>query len=235
MGHFDRNNRGGGNFGKRKFAGRNSGRSQMHDAVCDSCNRDCQVPFRPTGNKPIFCSNCFEKQGGGGRSNNFRGRDGGRDSFGQKEMHDAVCDKCNEKCQVPFRPSGDKPIFCSDCFEKQGNSRGGRGGISPEQFEMLNNKLDKIMKALSIKPEKKVAIKNKVAKDNLEAMFADDPKEEKEVKKEKKTAKKKTTAKKTTKKETKVKAKSKTKAKPAAKKKAAPKKAAKKKAVKKKK
>jgi CxxC-x17-CxxC domain-containing protein len=33
----------------------------MYPAVCDECGRDCQVPFEPDGSKPIYCSNCFEK------------------------------------------------------------------------------------------------------------------------------------------------------------------------------
>lgn len=53
---------------------------------------------------------------GGGRSN-FRGGD-----RGEVTMHKAVCDECHKNCEVPFRPSGDKPIYCSDCFSsKKGN------------------------------------------------------------------------------------------------------------------
>ncbi len=51
---------------------------------------------------------------GGNRGGGFGGR---RDSFDKPEMHDAVCDNCGKDCQVPFKPSGDKPIYCSKCFE----------------------------------------------------------------------------------------------------------------------
>jgi CxxC-x17-CxxC domain-containing protein len=34
-------------------------------------------------------------------------------------MHKAVCDECHKSCEVPFRPSGDKPIYCSDCFSSK--------------------------------------------------------------------------------------------------------------------
>jgi len=51
----------------------------MYDAVCSECGKDCQVPFRPSGEKPVFCSECFEKQNGGrkreSRGGEFRGRD----------------------------------------------------------------------------------------------------------------------------------------------------------------
>ncbi len=98
----------------------------------------------------------------GGRGN-FR--EGGRGGFGRDrpraEMHDATCDKCKKACQVPFRPSGDKPVLCSDCFRSQGNTHEGFGssprsmnsgssssGISSEQFKELNTKVDKILEIL---------------------------------------------------------------------------------------
>lgn len=66
-------------------------------------------------------------QGGnrGGGGGGFRGGQGGgrpnfqKRSFGgdrQTTMHKAVCDECNKSCEVPFRPSGDKPVYCNDCF-----------------------------------------------------------------------------------------------------------------------
>lgn len=115
--------------------------------------------------------------GGRGGFGGGRGRDsGGRGGFGggrdrrPLEMHDVVCDKCGEDCQVPFKPSGDKPVLCSGCFEKSGggSSRGGRdsrggsrggfgggrdrrpqsGGVSPADFKALSEKVDKILKIL---------------------------------------------------------------------------------------
>lgn len=70
--------------------------------------------------------------GGGNRGGGFRGGNGGggRPSFGGNRggdrgpvtMHKAVCDECHKNCEVPFRPSGDKPIYCSECFgDKRGN------------------------------------------------------------------------------------------------------------------
>lgn len=70
-------------------------------------------------------------QRGGNRGGGFRGGNGGgRPSFGGNRggdrgpvtMHKAVCDECHKSCEVPFRPSGDKPIYCSECFgSKKGN------------------------------------------------------------------------------------------------------------------
>jgi CxxC-x17-CxxC domain-containing protein len=31
-------------------------------------------------------------------------------------MHTAICAECGVETQVPFRPSGDRPVYCRDCF-----------------------------------------------------------------------------------------------------------------------
>ena len=64
-----------------------------------------------------------------------------------------TCEKCGERCQVPFKPTGDKPVYCSICFRKGGNSSErstSTGGPSLDLRE-INEKLDKIMEALDIK------------------------------------------------------------------------------------
>jgi len=65
-------------------------------------------------------------------------------------MFDAVCEKCGHDCQVPFQPTPGKPVFCSNCFEKGGSTGGRNTEHYKEQFEIINAKLEKIMKALSI-------------------------------------------------------------------------------------
>lgn len=68
-------------------------------------------------------------QGGGSR---FGGNRGGGSRFGSDRgpvtMHPAVCSKCGKDCEVPFRPTGDKPIFCNDCFGANRDRGGDRGG-----------------------------------------------------------------------------------------------------------
>jgi CxxC-x17-CxxC domain-containing protein len=90
--------------------------------------------------------------GGGSRG---RGGFGGRDSGRERrplQMHDVTCDKCGKDCQVPFRPTGDKPVLCSDCFRKNdGNGSrgsGGSSGVSAEQFNKIEAKLNKIIAIL---------------------------------------------------------------------------------------
>ena len=35
---------------------------------------------------------------------------------GDRQMYEAVCANCGKPAMVPFQPSGDRPVFCSDCF-----------------------------------------------------------------------------------------------------------------------
>jgi CxxC-x17-CxxC domain-containing protein len=88
MGDYGRDDRGGGrsfggrrDFGRRSFGGDRGPRREMHSAVCSNCGKDCEVPFRPTGSKPVYCSECFEKQQGGGDSRGFQDRGSRRPDF----------------------------------------------------------------------------------------------------------------------------------------------------------
>jgi CxxC-x17-CxxC domain-containing protein len=84
MGNFNRGggrsggfNRGGFGGGGRRFGGdRDGARPEMHSAVCAECGDDCQVPFRPSGERPVLCSVCFGKTKGdeGGRPNRYEDR-----------------------------------------------------------------------------------------------------------------------------------------------------------------
>lgn len=60
---------------------------------------------------------------GGGRG--FGRGGGGFGGGGDRMMHKAVCANCGKECEVPFRPSGERPVYCSDCFEKRNNEGGG--------------------------------------------------------------------------------------------------------------
>ncbi len=46
-------------------------------------------------------------------------RDGGDRSERHMELFPAVCSECKKNCEVPFRPSRDKPVYCRDCFRRQ--------------------------------------------------------------------------------------------------------------------
>ncbi|MGE5372001.1 MAG: zinc-ribbon domain containing protein [Solirubrobacterales bacterium] len=57
-------------------------------------------------NLPARCPECRRK-----RKNETRVRAGG-----DREMFDVVCAECGCETKVPFRPSGERPVYCSDCY-----------------------------------------------------------------------------------------------------------------------
>ena len=48
----------------------------------------------------------------------FDNKSGGFKGFESRQMHKAVCSECKKECEVPFKPSGDRPVYCRDCFQK---------------------------------------------------------------------------------------------------------------------
>lgn len=40
---------------------------QLYDVTCASCGKPAQVPFKPTGDRPVYCKDCYMKQRGGER------------------------------------------------------------------------------------------------------------------------------------------------------------------------
>jgi CxxC-x17-CxxC domain-containing protein len=43
----------------------------------------------------------------------------GRNFGGPREMHKTTCTECGQECEVPFKPTEGKPVFCRDCFRKK--------------------------------------------------------------------------------------------------------------------
>jgi len=34
------------------------------------------------------------------------------------KMHKVICADCGDKCQIPFEPKFNRPVYCSECFQK---------------------------------------------------------------------------------------------------------------------
>ena len=109
--------------------------------------RDCGQAFTFTSgeqdfyasrgfSEPSRCANCRaarKSQRDSGSSYDSYGSSSsyGSGGRGQREMFSATCSSCGKEAQVPFQPSGDMPVYCSDCFQQRGGgNRGGYGGRS---------------------------------------------------------------------------------------------------------
>lgn len=177
MAYPSRDNRSGGDRGGgggHRFGGNEE--RQTFKAVCADCGRGCDLPFKPSGARPVYCRDCFKKHAPEGSSGDrYESRDsrGGnrgdsRRSGGDRPMFNAVCDNCGKTCQLPFEPRQGKEVFCSRCFEdkekgldmtqRKSNSNGTKAQSQPNlQMDAINAKLDKILNLLSLgKAEKKV-------------------------------------------------------------------------------
>lgn len=148
--------KGGNKFGQKKpwergFNDRDGARPTLYEATCSECGNACQVPFRPSAGRDVFCSNCFKKDGDLG-PRKFGGPDSRMDSRrfspDEKRMFKAVCDKCKAECEVPFRPNGSKPVYCRPCLTGASAPAGRTADQYADQFKTLNAKLDAILKAL---------------------------------------------------------------------------------------
>jgi CxxC-x17-CxxC domain-containing protein len=156
MKNYTGNNRSERAIGFSKRRGNDSGKSSMHQATCSNCGKECEVPFKPTSGKPIFCSSCFErnqneypKKFGKERGDRkFKSGDSRKRSFGDRDsvMHNALCDNCGKECEVPFRPTKGKPIYCDKCF---GNNKKKDTDQLTKEFGILNKKLDEILEILT--------------------------------------------------------------------------------------
>ena len=40
-------------------------------------------------------------------------------SFRERVLHKAICADCKKGCEVPFKPSGERPVYCKECFSKR--------------------------------------------------------------------------------------------------------------------
>jgi len=81
--------------------------------------RECGEPFVFTAgeqefyqlkgllNEPGRCPACRQQR-----------RTRGAGERAPREMHTIICAECGAEDQVPFHPHNDKPVYCSECFER---------------------------------------------------------------------------------------------------------------------
>lgn len=85
--------------------------------VCEDCGEefifsaDEQQFYNEKGfeNEPKRCKPCRQKK------KTSRGSSRG---FGSRQLYTITCSDCGDEAQVPFNPSGDRPVYCRDCYQK---------------------------------------------------------------------------------------------------------------------
>lgn len=65
-------------------------------------------------NEPGRCPECRAAR-------KAQSRGGSRGGYGQsdRQMYEATCANCGKTALVPFKPSGDRPVYCKDCYTPQ--------------------------------------------------------------------------------------------------------------------
>ena len=71
--------------------------------------KDCGAEFVFTAGEPQRCKNCRNARKNAGKP--------------QREMHTAICAKCGKEAKVPFEPTSDKPVYCSECYAAMRESK----------------------------------------------------------------------------------------------------------------
>ncbi|MGD9679199.1 MAG: zinc-ribbon domain containing protein [Vulcanibacillus sp.] len=71
-------------------------------------------------NEPVRCPECRSARKSQQRPNN-RGGGGFNKRPQTRTMYPVICDSCGVSTTVPFQPSGDKPVYCKDCFQSHNN------------------------------------------------------------------------------------------------------------------
>lgn len=132
---------GGRDFSRPKFGGGFKGKSdrgdrrdmEMFQAICASCSKSCEVPFRPNGKKPVYCKDCFDRGGSEARPQRFEQK---RD----------------------FAPSNSfKPAFKPE-YKQEAKPRDDKGfSEMKRELEMINIKLEKLIGIMSKQKEEKVS------------------------------------------------------------------------------
>ena len=102
--------------------------------------RDCGQAFTFTSgeqdfyasrgfSEPSRCPDCRaarKAQRDGGSS--YGSYTSGYGDRAEREMFTATCSSCGQEARVPFQPSSDKPVYCSNCFQQRRNT--GRGSYA---------------------------------------------------------------------------------------------------------
>ena len=75
------------------------GPKEMFKATCAECKQECEVPFKPREDRPVYCKDCFSKRKDGGRQmrQNFKWEKKKIEEAKKKKKEEKRLRRLNEK------------------------------------------------------------------------------------------------------------------------------------------
>ena len=70
-------------------------------------------------NEPKRCTPCRQSRRSERRYGDSVGGGFGGGSMAPRQMYPVTCAQCGSDAEVPFRPRGDRPVYCNDCYRQQ--------------------------------------------------------------------------------------------------------------------
>jgi CxxC-x17-CxxC domain-containing protein len=37
--------------------------------------------------------------------------------YGERKMYPITCSECGKEAEVPFKPDGERPVYCRECYQ----------------------------------------------------------------------------------------------------------------------
>lgn len=129
---------------KKSFSREDRGPVEMHEATCSACNKTCEVPFKPNGRKPVFCSDCFRRDENQDDRPAFQEKRSFRDDRGGDRGFERSFERGPDR-------SYDRPERVERAPERSSNDRQMAEVLG--EMRIMNSKLESILKALTTSKE----------------------------------------------------------------------------------
>jgi len=113
---------------------RDERKPEMHTATCADCGDECKIPFEPKFNRPVYCSECFQKN----KPEESRDRYS-RDERPSRDRYSRERDSSREN----FRPSSSKStkfLKKTESFYSNGSEKF-YSSLKEKLFEILGGKV----------------------------------------------------------------------------------------------
>ncbi len=88
--------------------------------VCKDCSNEFAFTVR---DQEFYAEKGFENEPQRCRDCRTQRKSARPAAGGTREMFDATCAQCNVATTVPFKPRGDKPVYCRSCFAASAAAR----------------------------------------------------------------------------------------------------------------